>query len=86
MLQQAAAAEGTAFLGEQRAGLQPVQQAQQHLVIARRQGVPQCFLAARQVAEGRGAQLALAVGHQGGLQGGELGGGDVGHVGLSGGW
>ena len=42
-------------------------------------------LQAAGVAQGGGAQVALAVGRQGGLQGGELGGGVVWHVGSPGG-
>ena len=43
-------------------------------------------LGTRRIAQGGGAQVAPAVGFQGGLQGGKLGGGGFGHVGLSSGW
>ena len=46
-VQQALVAEGAAFLGEQGAGLQAVEQDQQHLGVARRQGGQQGGVAAR---------------------------------------
>ena len=55
-------AERAAFLGKQRAGFQPVQQAVQHLGVARGQGGQQVGLGAGGVAEGRCGERALREG------------------------
>jgi len=71
-------AERAAFLGEQGAGLQPVEQAVQHLGVARRQRRQQGGVGARAGAEGVVAQALRAQGVQVVLQGLELVGGEFG--------